>query len=53
MVVHATDRKMRFRPVDHELNIGIAKNEPSGKAIGARMEDRNAPILKVRDDSLG
>lgn len=37
---------MRFRPVDHELNMGMARKEPNGRAMGARMEDRNAPILK-------
>ena len=46
IVVHATDRNMMFRLVDHELNIGMARKEPSGRAMGARMDDRNAPILK-------
>jgi hypothetical protein len=38
---------MRFRPVDHEDSIGMAKNEPSGRAIGARMEENSAPMLKA------
>jgi hypothetical protein len=39
---------MRFRPVDQEDSMGMAKNEPSGNAIGARMEDKSAPIVKTR-----
>jgi hypothetical protein len=38
---------MRFKPVDQEDSIGIAKNEPSGKAIGARTEDNSAPMLRT------
>jgi hypothetical protein len=38
---------MRFKPVDQDDSMGMAKNEPSGKAIGARMEDNNAPMLKA------
>ena len=37
---------MRFRPVDQDDSIGMARNEPSGRAIGARIEDSNAPMLK-------
>jgi hypothetical protein len=44
-VVHATERKIRFRPVDHEESMGIARKEPRGRAIGARREERSAPIL--------
>jgi len=45
IVVHATERKMRFSPVDQELNIGMARNEPRGKAMGARRDDSSAPML--------
>jgi hypothetical protein len=45
IVVHATERKIRFNPVDHELNIGMARKEPSGNAMGARMEERSAPMV--------
>lgn len=48
IVVHATDRNIRFKLVDHELSIGIARNEPSGKAIGARIEDSSALILHAQ-----
>jgi len=44
---------MRFRPVDQDDSIGMAKNEPSGRAIGARIEESNAPMPKRASNRFG
>lgn len=38
--------KMRFKLVDHEESMGMARKEPSGRAIGARREDSIAAMIK-------
>lgn len=45
MVVHATEMKIRFKLVDHEESMGIARKEPSGRAIGASREDSIAAMI--------
>ena len=41
MVVHVREKKTRFRDVDQEDSIGIAKRDASGRVIGARREERD------------
>jgi hypothetical protein len=41
MVVHARERKTRFRDVDHEDSIGIASRDANGTVKGARRDVRD------------
>ena len=43
-MVQATERKTRFRLVDHELSMGMARNEPKGRAMGASREESSADM---------
>jgi hypothetical protein len=38
MVVHASERKMRLRDVDHEESMGMARREAKGTVKGARRD---------------
>jgi hypothetical protein len=52
IVVHASERKTRFRDVDHEESMGIARREANGTVKGAKsdvkdiMAKRSVPFLK-------
>lgn len=41
MVVQARERKTRFRDVDQELSMGIARREARGTVKGARRDVRD------------
>lgn len=41
MVVQASERKIRFRDVDQEDSMGIARREAMGRGIRFRREDRD------------
>lgn len=47
MVVQARERKMRFRLVDQEDSMGIARKEPKGRARGARRDVRIVVMVMV------
>jgi hypothetical protein len=47
-VVHARLMKTRFSDVDHEENMGIARNEASGRVMGARSEESDIFTTRVR-----
>jgi hypothetical protein len=40
--------KTRFSDVDHEENMGIARNEASGRVMGARSEESDIFTTRVR-----
>jgi hypothetical protein len=40
-VVHASERKTRFKDVDHEESMGIARREASGTVKGAKSDVRD------------
>ncbi len=44
-MVQARERKIRLRDVDHELNIGIARREATGRGIRLRREESECSVV--------
>jgi hypothetical protein len=55
IVVHARERKTRFRDVDHEESMGIARREANGTVKGAKsdVKDMMAKVSYLFPPSSG